>query len=237
MTASEQLSLLERCAYSIRRKFNIGADERFNFSSFREVLPQITLVKCPFTKDVDGLTFKLNTDKSIIAINSCKTVGDYNFALAHELYHHFYSESGAMISKATDFNIKSSRDEEFKANCFAMFLLLPLPAVDKFIFENCEGVVDKKTIIKLCDYFKTSILSVLNRLFLSYYITEEEYLEFRAESYENLIDRNNPYSAFSICDGKYVVEGYYKEEAQRLHNLGKITDSKLNEILAVARGD
>lgn len=237
MSPSEQLIALEKSALGIRRKFHINAEERFDFSNIKEVLPQITLVNCPFTNEVDGLTFKLNTDKSIIAINSNKTVGDYNFALAHELYHHYYSEQGALISRAINFNADLNKSEENKANFFAMFLLLPLAAVEKFVSESCEGIINEKTIVRMCDYFRVSIRPVLVRLYLSCYIDKDEFDRLKVLHYDNFIDRSNPNSAFFMCDGKYKVDGYYHEIANKLFAEDKITESKLKEILRVTSGD
>lgn len=226
---------LEKRAYQVRRQFSVDADDIFDFSNLLSVYPKITLVKAPFTDDVDGLIFKFDTEKSIIAINCNKTLGDFNFALGHELYHHLFSEKGSAICSFKDFTSKKNKSEESLANFFSMFLLLSFPALEKFINTNCEGIINEQTIVKICNYFRISPRPVIVRLLLLDYISDEQFEYYRNYNFCKLLPLFIDNSAFNIVGGNYSVEGNYIEQASRLFQKGKVTKERFEDLLRFTR--
>ena len=223
------LKVIERKAILIRSSLQIDADDCFDCENITSLIPTLTIIHTKFN-DIDGLIYKLNTSTSIIAINSNRTKGQMNSILGHELYHYYFSSSGTCICKTDEF-IKKNNDEEFFADCFSGMILASQEAISKFLKVNCDGLINKKTIVMMEYYFKMSRMSLLHRLAYLNYITNDQINSFIDIDDNIITEAGLPIDFFNKTLSNTATYGYYHKALHSLFEQGKIGESRYEILL------
>ncbi|MDN3595337.1 ImmA/IrrE family metallo-endopeptidase [Zunongwangia endophytica] len=170
-------NLIEKNANDFRNINGISPFSALDLNNLLRKLKVNTLFK-PLSNNFSGMAIK--SDSLFILINTSQNIGRQNFTICHELYHLFIQE---------DFNIETTYQvgkfnrkdiNEFKADCFASFLLMPEQGVfslipnEEIIYSN----VTLDTIVNLEQYFKVSRIAMLYRLLGLGLINNKQLSEF-----------------------------------------------------------
>lgn len=160
---------LENLANDFRQKNGLNLTEDIRIRSILQK-KNILTVYSSLSPEFSGMAVKINSSeipKHFILVNSNHTIGRQHFTICHELYHLFYqTDFTSSKSNAGMFN-KDGDPEEYKADLFASFLLLPTAGISQMIPENefPKNKITLKTILAIEHYFSCSRSALLNRLF------------------------------------------------------------------------
>ncbi len=147
-----------------RNENGIGPCDPIRLPSLLLKLGVMVMFK-PLSDRFSGMAIK-NGNMRCMLVNSNHRISKQNFTIAHELYHLFIqTDFTSEISETGRFD-KSDKNE-YNADCFAAYLLMPEEGVLTLIPENELSAKNKltlPTIVKIDQYFACSRTSVLFRL-------------------------------------------------------------------------
>lgn len=225
---------LELHANDFRQQNGLNLTEAIRIKSLLQKLNILT-VYLPLSTDFSGMAVKFASNenpKRFLLINCSHTIGRQHFTICHELYHLYYQiDFKSEKSNAGTFN-KYGDPEEYKADIFASFLLLPTNGVLQLIPEN-ERVKNKitlKTILSIEHYYSCSRIALLNRLYNMKLINREAILEHKKDiiKYATLYGYNTDlYQPGN--DG--MVIGDYGSLARELFDQGIVSESSYFTLL------
>jgi Zn-dependent peptidase ImmA (M78 family) len=129
----------------------------------------ILTVFLPLAPDFSGMAVRIGEyekTKRFLLINCNHTLGRQHFTVCHELYH-LYCQTNFQSSKnnAGAFN-KNGDPEEYKADLFGSYLLLPTAGISQMIpeLEFSKNKITLKTILAIEHYYSCSRSALLSRL-------------------------------------------------------------------------
>ena len=155
--------VLQNTAAKFRAQNGIGPCDPIILKSLLLKLGVMAMFK-PLSDKFSGMAIKNGGFKCML-INSNHRVIKQNFTIAHELYHLFIqTDFTSEVSSAGKFD-KTDRNE-YSADCFAAYLLMPEDGVIALIPETelTRNKITLPTIVKIEQYFACSRASVLFRL-------------------------------------------------------------------------
>ena len=172
---SKRLQELEYFAQKFRDDNSLSEKEPIRIKSILQKNNILTVYK-PLSSGLSGMSIKIKSetkkgeidDNSIrfILVNSKHSIGKQHFTICHELYHLYFQEKfSSSISIAGKFD-KKGNPEEYDADLFAAYLLLPKWGIWELIPED-ERVKNKisiATILSIEQYYSCSHSSLLFRL-------------------------------------------------------------------------
>lgn len=231
MLQSKLHQQLEQKANAFRQKANFNTTEPIPLESLLLQLNVITSFRA-MSEKLSGMAIKLQDDKEIyrlMLVNSEHNVGRQNFTICHELYHLFIQENFTSQFCSTGiFDVKDI--EEYKADIFASFLLMPTFGIESQIPENEKelDLISLATIIKIEQYYQCSRLALLYRLKSLSYITQEKLERYRLRvkegAYQHGYDTDlygkdreglhiGDYGAITnaLFDDEHISEGHFAE--------------------------
>jgi len=225
---------LELHANDFRQRGGLNLTEAIRIKSLLQRLNILT-VYLPLGNDFSGMAVKFSSTenpKRFLLINCNHTIGRQHFTICHELYHLYYQvDFKSEKSNAGTFN-KSGDPEEYKADIFASFLLLPTNGVLQLIPENerAKNKITLKTILSIEHYYSCSRNALLNRLFNMKLIDREAFLGHnkdiikQATLYGYNMDLYQP-------GNEGMVIGDYGSLARELFDLGIVSESSYFTLL------
>ena len=225
---------LELHANDFRQRGGLNLTEAIRIKSLLQRLNILT-VYLPLGNDFSGMAVKFSSTenpKRFLLINCNHTIGRQHFTICHELYHLYYQvDFKSEKSNAGTFN-KSGDPEEYKADIFASFLLLPTNGVLQLIPENerAKNKIALKTILSIEHYYSCSRNALLNRLFNMKLIDREAFLGHnkdiikQATLYGYNMDLYQP-------GNEGMVIGDYGSLARELFDLGIVSESSYFTLL------
>lgn len=154
---------LQKAAAKFRAQNGIGPCDPIRLKSLMLKLGVMVMFK-PLSEKFSGMAIK-NGDFKCMLINSNHRISKQHFTIAHELYHLFIqTDFTSEISNAGKFD-KSDRNE-YSADCFAAYLLMPEEGVLSLVpeAELAKNKITLSTVVKIEQYFACSRASVLFRL-------------------------------------------------------------------------
>ncbi|AUC75664.1 ImmA/IrrE family metallo-endopeptidase [Olleya sp. Bg11-27] len=202
--------------------------EPIDLESFLIKLNVITIFK-PLSQDFSGMAIK-SKDKNFMLINSNHSIGRQNFSICHELYHLYFDPNFTphnSISGKFD-----KRTNEYLADIFASYLLMPDDAILNFIpdEELKKNKINLKTILKTEHYFKCSRTALLFRLKELNVITDYKFEEYRQDI--KLKAKQNGYSTKLYEQGnENLVIGDFGSKSRYLFENEKISESHYLTLL------
>jgi Zn-dependent peptidase ImmA (M78 family) len=159
--------ILEKKANDFRSVHGITSNDSIRLKSLLYKLNVLTVFK-PLEDGFSGMAIKVTNGteaKRFILINTSKSIGHQHFTICHELYHLYEQEDfTSMVCSTGRYDKKDV--EEFNADVFASFLLLPESGIKSLIPDEELGrdKITLKTILKIEQYFSCSRAALLYRL-------------------------------------------------------------------------
>lgn len=177
-------------------------------------------------------TGKESTYYYFILVNSEQSIGRQHFTICHELYHLFFQEDFTVsTSAAGKFNPKGNK-QEFYADLFASYLLLPTAGIRKLIpdHELPKNQISLRTILSIENYFSSSRSALLYRLKDLGYIDAAHYDQFKINVKQGALSYGYPTSLYEKGNEGLVI-GDYGIVAKDLFDKGTISESHYYTLL------
>jgi len=221
-------------ANDFRQKNGLNLTEAIRIKSLLQKINILTIY-LPLGNDFSGMAVNFTSTaepKRFLLVNCNHTIGRQHFTICHELYHLFYQvDFKSEKSNAGTFN-KNGDPEEYKADIFASFLLLPTNGVLQLIPEN-ERVKNKialKTILSIENYYSCSRTALLNRLLGMKLIDKETLLGFNKDIIKNATLYGYNSDLYQPGNDGMVI-GNYGTLARELFDQGIVSESSYFSLL------
>ena len=169
---SKRLQEIKFLAGKFRQENSLSEKEPVRIKSILQKNNILTVYK-PLSSGVSGMSIKImsptTSDKDVnrfILVNSNHSVGKQHFTVCHELYHLYYQEKFSVsVSNAGAFD-KKGDPEEYNADMFAAYLLLPEWGLWEMIpdEEKNKNKISIPTIFAIEQYYSCSHSALLHRL-------------------------------------------------------------------------
>lgn len=228
--------LLEKKADYFRHQYGFGNNAPIDLKELVSNRLDVLTVFQPLNSDFSGMVTKVgnNSDFSrYILINSNHTIGKQNFTICHELYHLFFQNNFTFQVCYTGKFAAQNDPEEYNADVFASFLLLPESGILEFIPDDELSGINKislKTILQIEQHFKSSRAALLYRLRKSKIIDSNEYDKFSSNVGKGA--QQHGYEDKIYKEGKQKeVWGNYERISRELFESGKISESYYHSLL------
>jgi Zn-dependent peptidase ImmA (M78 family) len=225
---------MEQKAFEFRQKSNFNATEPLPLESLLLQLNVITSFQ-EMSDNLSGMAVKVkdnNEYNRFILVNATQSLGRQNFTICHELYHLFIQENfTAQFCITGNFDYRKGI-EEYKADIFASFLLLPSFGIESNI-PNEEQQLDKislDTILKIEHYYGCSRTALLYRLKNLGFITNEVLEQFKVEVKKRAYQQGYNTRLYENAR-KGVLIGNYGSLASSLYDKEKISEGHFMELM------
>jgi len=168
MNETHTFITLELLAQEFRKKNGLSSTEPLKIKSLLQKTNVLTLYK-PLSSGFSGMSIKVDTPEEcfrFMLINSDHAVGKQHFTICHELYHLYYQKDFKAAISCTGLFDKKGNPEEYKADVFASYLLLPEMGIWEMIPENERGKnkIKISSILALEHFYGCSHSAMLFRL-------------------------------------------------------------------------
>ncbi len=223
--------LLEKAAASFRSENGLNNSDPVRLKSFLQKLNVIT-VFAPLSERFSGMALKAKEENRFILINTGQSIGKQHFTICHELYHLFIqSDFTSQVCFTGRFDKKADK-QEYAADIFASYLLLPKEG----ILDNIPNVeLEKKsitlrTVLYVEQMYSCSRRALLYRLKNLGLIDTQGYTEFSSGIKRGALE--NGYTTELYEHGNHnIVIGDYGSSAKTLFDSGKISESHYYSLL------
>lgn len=185
----------------------------------------------PLSHDFSGMALKIG-DNRFMMVNSEQRQGKQHFTIAHELYHLCIQENfTSQQCKTGRFDTKDI--EEYKADLFAAYFLLPSEGIKKMIpteelRRNSE--VSIQTILKIEQFYSVSRTALLYRLRSLGFIDSAAYDKYSRDVIKSAVYFGYPTALYEKAAEQSVI-GDYGVLAQQLFSSGEISESHFYELM------
>lgn len=225
--------VLEKKANDFRNVLGIGGASCIQLNSLLYKLNVLTVFK-PLSSGFSGMAVKVaNGDdvKRFILINSAHPKGKQNFTICHELYHLYIQENFTTAICTTGvFDRKGG--EEYNADVFASYLLLPENGIMSLIPDRELGSdrISLTTILKIEQYFGSSRAALLYRLKHLKIIDSEYYDLYSKNVKRGAVELGYTTDLYEEGNHNQVI-GDYGSVARELYEKEKISESHYYSLL------
>jgi Zn-dependent peptidase ImmA (M78 family) len=174
---SKRSDTIEYLAKKFREDNALNEKEPIRIKSILQKNNILTVYR-PLSSDFSGMSIKIDVGgscKRFMLVNSEHSIGKQHFTICHEFYHLFFQVNfSAAISSSGKFD-KQGNPEEYNADLFASFLLLPHWGVWELIpeKENAKNKISIATLLLIEHYYACSRSTLLHRLLDMGLIDEE----------------------------------------------------------------
>lgn len=221
---------LQSEAAKFRARNGIGPFDPIRLKSLLIKLGVMAMFK-PLSDKFSGMAIK-NQEKCCILINSNHRVSKQHFTIAHELYHLYIQlDFTSEISNAGKFD--KSDHNEYAADCFAAYLLMPEEGVISLIPPNelVKNKISLPTIVKIEQYFACSRTSLLFRLSEIGLIDYNKYKHFTENVRQSAIMLGYDEDLYNPGNHNLVISNY-GEKLKGLYDKEIISESHLISLMA-----
>jgi Zn-dependent peptidase ImmA (M78 family) len=168
MSEKVTVKRLELLAQDFRQTNGLSSTEPIKLKSLLQKLNVLTIYK-PLSSGFSGMSIKINiSDKNyrFMLINSEHPMGKQHFTICHELFHLYYQDNFKSAVSCTGLFDKKGNPDEYYADIFASYLLLPEMGVWEMIpeQERLKNKISIGTIIAIEQFFECSHTALLFRL-------------------------------------------------------------------------
>lgn len=159
---------LELLAQKFRRENGFSFTEPLKLKSLLQKTKVLTIYK-PLTSKFSGMSIKIESPKKIyryMLVNSEHPVGKQHFTICHELYHLYCQKDFKAALSCTGLFNKKGDPEEYNADIFASYLLLPESGIWEMIpaDERAKNKIKIGTVLSIEQYYGSSHTALLFRL-------------------------------------------------------------------------
>ena len=176
MSEKTTVKNLELLAQEFRRTNGLSSTEPLRIKSLLQKTNVLTLYK-PLSSGFSGMSVKIDSDMSVkidmpekyyrfMLINSDHPIGKQHFTVCHEFYHLYFQKDFKAAISCTGLFDKKGNPEEYNADIFASYLLLPEMGVWEMIPENerNRNKIQISTILAIEHFYGCSHTALLFRL-------------------------------------------------------------------------
>lgn len=239
--------LLEKEASKFRSENGLNNDEPIRLKSLLQKANVVTVFS-PLTDNFSGMAFKAVQQTGtyrFILINSNQSLGKQHFTICHELYHlYIQPDFSSQVCITGKFDKKADKNE-YNADVFASFLLLPTDGILGNVpnEEIAKKRVSLKTVLFIENLYSCSRRALLYRLKNLGLISANEYDAFTLNIKRGAMENGYSISIYEHGNENLVIgdygtvarDLYDKEKISQSHYYALLTDlgidiSKLNEI-------
>ena len=220
---------LELYAQDIRKKNGLSLTESLNIKSLLQKINVLTIYK-PLSDTFSGMSIKITNSNGkvyrFMLVNSNHPIGKQHFTICHELYHLFYQKHfSAALSCAGMFD-KKGNPEEYNADIFASYLLLPEAGIWEMIPEpeRTKNKITIATILSIEQYFGCSHSALLFRL-LNMKLIDADYQNQLSSGIISSARRLGYNTSLYETGNENVVIGDYGSLAYKAWETGIISES------------
>ncbi len=159
---------LEVFAQDFRQKNGLSATEPLRIKSLLQKTNVLAIYK-PLSANFSGMSIKIEVKDMayrFMLINSEHAVGKQHFTVCHELYHLYFQKDFKSAVSCTGVFDRKGSTEEYNADIFASYLLLPEMGIWDMIpeHERFKNKISIGTIITIEQFFGSSHSAMLFRL-------------------------------------------------------------------------
>lgn len=159
---------LELLAQDFRQKQGLSFTEPLKVKSLLQKTNVLTIYK-PLSQKFSGMSIKIDLPEKIyrfMLVNSEHPIGKQHFTICHEFYHLYYQKDFKAAISCTGLFDKKGNPEEYNADIFASYLLLPESGIWEMIpeSERNKNKIRIGTVIEIEQYFGSSHTALLFRL-------------------------------------------------------------------------
>lgn len=159
---------LELSAQDFRQKNGLSFTEPLKLKSLLQKTNVLTIYK-PLSPKFSGMSIKIELPEKtyrFMLINSEHPVGKQHFTICHELYHLYYQKDFKAAISCTGLFDKKGNPEEYNADIFASYLLLPESGIWEMIPEDerAKNKIKIGTVLTIEQYYGSSHTALLFRL-------------------------------------------------------------------------
>lgn len=233
MSLIKEVIDLENYAHKFRRDNQLSLSEPIRIKSLVQ-RNNILTVYLPLSQNFSGMAIKPKTNASVkhfILVNSEHPVGKQHFTICHELYHLFFQEN-FVFSKSNAGAFDKNNPEEYNADVFASFLLIPEIGLQEMIpaSERKKNMISLKTILNIEQYYACSRTALLYRLKKAKKIDGSLYEQFCTNVQSSALQYGYDISLYKKGN-EGVVIGDYGIKARELFERGDIAESTYFSLL------
>jgi len=224
--------LSEKSAVAFRTDNGLNNADPIRLKSLLQKLNVIT-VFAPLSENFSGMALKANDHNRFMLVNSNQSLGKQHFTICHELYHLFIqADFTSQVCQTGKFDKKADINE-YNADVFASYLLLP---TDGLLESIPNGEIEKKnislqTILYIEHFYSCSRRALLYRLKKLKLITDEGYDAYTKDIQKGALQ--NGYAIDLYKSGNHnTVIGDYGIIAKQLFDKEKVSESHYYSLLA-----
>ena len=213
----------------LRNLWGLGPTDPVGLSSLILKLNVLIVFK-KLNQLFSGMTVK-SDDYAFVLINSNHPIGRQNFTVCHELYHVYVQKDTKLHSCIIEGFDKKDK-EEYAANMFASFFLMPSEGVIELIPEHelKKNKVSLPTMLKIEQFYQCSMSATLYRLQSLGLIDIKLYEGFLLNIAKDALKYGYDTSLYK--PGRHdVVMGDYGPLTKELFDSGKISESHYVSLL------
>jgi Zn-dependent peptidase ImmA (M78 family) len=185
----------------------------------------------PLTSDFSGMALKVGSNLFMM-VNTEQSQGKQHFTIAHELYHLCVQDNFTFQQcKTGRFDRKDI--EEYKADLFAAFFLLPSDGIKKMIPPEELGrnsEISLQTVLKIEQFYSVSRSALLYRLKSLGLINSGTYDKYARDVIRSAVYYGYPVALYKRAAEQSVI-GDYGVLAQQLFSTGEISESHYYELM------
>jgi len=228
--------ILEKKANEFRRHIGLGAEDCVRLRSVLSKLNVIAVFK-PLSQNLSGMAMKVfdvehEQNHRFMMINSDQSLGRQHFTISHELYHLYIQGDFTFQYCQTGYFNKSRDTQEYYADVFAAFFLMPEHGIKSLIPDNELGKnkITIQTILKIEHYFSCSRSALLYRLKELGIINSVGFEKYDQDKVKSAVQ--NGYSIDLYRKGnENLVLGGYGSLARKLFDDEKISETHYLNLL------
>lgn len=159
---------LELMAQDFRQCNGLSLSEPLKLKSLLQKTNVLTLYK-PLSERFSGMSVKIDLPGKtyrFMLVNCEHPVGKQHFTICHEFYHLYYQKDFTSAISCTGIFDKKGNPEEYNADIFASYLLLPESGIWEMIPEDqrTKNKIKLGTILAIEHYYGSSHTALLFRL-------------------------------------------------------------------------
>ena len=230
MNKSKSEFEIEKKAIAFRQQNGLSSTEPIRLKSLLLKNNVLTIFK-PLSSSFSGMAVKV-ADHRFVLINTEQSIGKQHFTIGHELYHLFVQENfTSQTCKTGTFDEKDI--EEYRADWFAAFLLLPEDGILQMIPDeelSNKGKISLQTVLKIEHYFSVSRRALLYRLLKLGFIDEKSYEFYKGGIMRGALQNGYPTNLYEHGNEKEII-GDYGTLANQLLSSEKISESHYLELM------
>lgn len=224
--------LTEKAALAFRSDNGLNNADPIRLKSLLQKLNVIT-VFAPLSDNFSGMALKANTDNRFMLVNSNQSLGKQHFTICHELYHLFVqTDFTSQVCQTGKFDKKADKNE-YNADVFASYLLLPTDGLLENISDKEieKKKISSKTILYIEHFYSCSRRALLYRLRNLQLISSAEYESFTVNIQRGALENGYAIDLYKKGNNKVVI-GDYGIIAKHLFDNETVSESHYYSLLS-----